>query len=242
MSVLTFLHTNDLHGRLNDALADKLCIWREGVDLYFDSGDGVQTGNLGVPRGDDPLWGLLAKCRCTASVMGNRESHVLEPLWKAKLSGHSHPVLCANMRRKDGSYPLPRWLTLQVRELTIGIVGVMVPMVTERMGAKALSAFLWDPPLEVAGELGRQLRPQVDVLIGLTHIGHTQDLELAKKHPEFDIILGGHSHTELDVPVRVGNTWIAQGGSHARYVGSYRWEAATRSLTGGLFELGRGLT
>ena len=42
------------------------------------------------------------------------------------------------------------------------------------------------------------LRKEVDVYILLSHIGYEEDVEMAKKFPYFDLIIGGHTHTQLD--------------------------------------------
>ena len=44
----------------------------------------------------------------------------------------------------------------------------------------------------------------MDCLIALTHIGFKTDQQLAAECPEIDIILGAHSHTVLEIPVRAG--------------------------------------
>jgi len=227
------LHTNDLHGKLTPELAARLEPLRRECDLYFDSGDAIQTGNLGIPLRTEPVWALLDRLECDGSVLGNRETHILESAFRAKLNGSLHPVLCGNLHRKDGTFPLPRTLERSVSGLRVGVVGVMVPMVTERMKTKAASAYIWDPPIPTARALAEELRPRVDLLIGLTHIGHRQDLELAEAVPLFDVILGGHSHTIVETPVLVGRTAVCQGGSHARFVGVYDWSSET-GLTGGL--------
>jgi 5'-nucleotidase len=231
---LTFLHTNDWHGTLDDRLEAALAQWRREADLFFDTGDAIKAGNLGVPLRPESVWPRLARLNCTASVIGNRETHVLESAFQAKLSGVSHPVLCANLRRKDGSRPLPANLLLEVCGLRVAVFGVSVPMVTERMKTAFASTFLWDPPLEVAKAQIADLRPKADLLIALTHIGYRQDRALAELGG-VDIILGGHSHTVLSTPEKVGNTYIAQGGSHGRFVGRYEWDG--KVLTGGLLPL-----
>jgi 2',3'-cyclic-nucleotide 2'-phosphodiesterase (5'-nucleotidase family) len=229
---IRLLHTNDMHGTLTPERTAKLAEFRSGVDLYFDSGDAIKTGNLGIPLKTEPVWAELDRLRCTASVLGNRETHVLEGAFRAKIAGAAHPVMCGNLRKKDGSRPLPRTLEIECRGIKIGVVAVMVPMVTERMSTKAASAYLWDPPIATAAELGEELRPRVDLLIALTHIGHRQDQELARRASFFDAVLGGHSHTVLEVPERIGSVAICQGGSHCRYVGLYEWDG--REFTGRL--------
>lgn len=233
-NVLRILHTNDLHSSLNEAKLQRLAELRADVHLYFDSGDSIKTGNLGIPRREEPIWREFARLNCTASCLGNRETHVIEAAFKAKVAGAQHPILCANLRKKDGTRPLPTHLVVETEGVKVGVVGVMVPMVTERMVTQAASAYLWDPPDWVAIEVARELRPQVDLLIALTHIGHRQDLELAEMNAGYDIILGGHSHTMVPTPVKVGKTWVCQGGSHGRFAGVYEW---TGELSGSLVPL-----
>jgi 2',3'-cyclic-nucleotide 2'-phosphodiesterase (5'-nucleotidase family) len=217
------LHTNDFHGTLSGARFEALLDLRRGVDLYLDSGDVIRTGNLGIPLRREPAWDALKELACTASVLGNRETHVLDRAFRAKIAGAEHPLLCSNLFAKDGSQPLPGHLVLERAGLRVGIVGVMVPMVTRRMKSQAASAYLWEPPIGLAAEWAQRLRPEVDLLIALTHIGHRQDLELAHRCGEFDLILGGHSHTVVEQPVLVGRTFVCQGGSHGRFAGIYEW-------------------
>ena len=99
-----------------------------------------------------------------------------------------------------------------------------MPMVTERMKTKAASAYLWDPPIPTAIGLARELRPNVDLLIAITHIGHREDVRLAEQCQELDAILGGHSHTVIEEPQWIGSVAVCQGGSHGRYAGAYEWE------------------
>ena len=63
------------------------------------------------------------------------------------------------------------------------------------------------------------MRPKVDVLIALTHLGFDADQVLAEAVPEIDVIVGGHSHTRIEEPVVVGNTLIVQAGEHAKELG-----------------------
>lgn len=182
--------------------------------------------------GTDPVWERLASLHCTASCPGNRESHVLESGLAAKTRGRSHPVVCANWFRLDGASVFEPSLTLSAGGFKVGVVGVMVPMVTERTKTKALSAFRWTDPVIAAAQAGETLRPEVDVLILLSHIGHARDLALVEKVPFFDVVLGGHSHTVVQEPVRHGKTWICQGGSHAKFYGLYTWREG--EFSGGL--------
>ena len=229
---LVFLHTNDFHGTLTEGKVQRILSLKPEGAFFFDTGDCIKTGNLGIPTKRDPAWALLAEAGCDAGVLGNRETHVMGAAFRAKIEGHRHPLLCANLCAKDGSRPLPSSMIFERHGLSVGVFGVMVPMVTERMASRAASAYLWDSPLKAAAEQVLQLRNEVDVLVALTHIGLTQDRALAQAVPGIDIVFGGHSHSVLEIPERVGNTWICQGGSHGRHVGVYEWSEGR--LVGGL--------
>lgn len=144
-------------------------------------------------------------------------------------------MLVANLFRKDGDLVYPRSKIIKLADLDVGIFGVMVPMVTAKMKSRAMSAFLWTDPIEAALRAAEELKPQVDVLIALTHIGIRQDRLLAEKCDLIDIICGGHSHTVLQKPEKVGRAWISHTGSHGRFVGKYAWDGVT--LDGGLIPL-----
>ena len=182
----------------------------------------------------DPAWPLLASLGCSASVIGNRETHILAIPFRAKLDGSRHPVLCANLRTAGGQVVLPGTWSTNVNGLRITVVGVSVAMVTSRMKSAIISAYLWDDPIETAVREAERLRENADVLVALTHIGLPQDKRLAEQTDLYDLICGGHSHDVLDSPLKVNQTWIVQGGSHGRFFGEYEYEFATQSLIGGL--------
>lgn len=233
--VLRLLHTNDFHGRFTVSQAEKLKTLRQEYDaLWLDSGDAIKTGNLGVPLRPEPIWDLFALGGCSVGTLGNRESHVLAAAFRAKIAGAQHTLICANLRDRKGEHVLQPSHMVEHSGSRIGFVGAMVPMVTARMKTQAASAYLWDPPIPAVCEEARRLRQDVDVLIAITHIGLTQDRALAEACPELDVILGGHSHSVLEQPVQLGSVWIAQGGSHGRFVGVYGYDLQSRRLEGGL--------
>ena len=159
---------------------------------------------------------------------------MLEYGLRAKLLGVDHPIVCGNWNDRAGKLVFSGTFETTVDSVKIGVIAAMVPMVTPRMKTQAASAYLWQPPLETLREDAARMRPNVDLLIALTHIGHRADVELAQDNPGIDIILGGHSHTVIQAPELYGSTFLCQGGSHARFAGVYQWDGA---LSGGLVSL-----
>ncbi|MBS1704527.1 MAG: metallophosphoesterase [Armatimonadetes bacterium] len=234
--MLRILHTNDFHGKLTEPMAAWIRAQKTPDTLYFDTGDCIRTGNLGVPLSIEPVWGLLRQAGCDASTLGNRESHPLGFAQRRKVEGAQHPILVANMADKAGEALFERSRVFDVAGLRVGVFGVMVPMVTRTMTTAAASEYLWSQPIPTALEVAEELRPKVDLVIALTHIGIAQDRKLAEAGASIDIILGGHSHTVLEQPERVGSTSICQGGSHGKFLGCYTWDGS--ALSGGLVPIG----
>ena len=235
---MRILHTNDFHGKLNDAKLERLSLLRKSVDFYFDCGDSIKSGNIGFPIGVDPVWPRLQSLDCTAGVTGNREFHITEQGFRAKITGCHHPLLVANLLYKEPSgehlqtYQPNTFSLTADRPLAsgmligdVGIFGVMVPMVTESMSARHISAFINTSPQEAAAQCVERLRGSAKTIICLSHIGLRNDVALAGSVAGIDLIIGGHSHDVVDPPAKIGDTWIAQAGSHGRFAGVLELDA-----------------
>jgi 5'-nucleotidase len=75
------------------------------------------------------------------------------------------------------------------------------------------------PLLETAEQLTRRLRPQVDMVILLSHLGHLGDVAVAEHVTGIDLIIGGHSHTALETIHWVGQTPITRSIVGTQYMG-----------------------
>ncbi len=87
-------------------------------------------------------------------------------------------------------------------------------------------------------------KENVDMIVCVSHSGtwddpkKSEDEILAKKVPEIDLIISGHTHTTLDEAIVIGDTVIASCGEYGKKVGSLsmkkkdngRWELQTYEL------------
>lgn len=225
MPTVHILHTNDFHNHLSPAQANTLHAAKARLEnvLLLDAGDAVSAGNIGVRPGGEPILTRMSEVGYDAMTLGNREFHVADALLRCKIGKAMFPILCANMRWKDDqgvALPVtPHLIKTLPNGLRVAVFGLTVPMVTPRMAARALSAFLFDDPINTARVQIAALRPQADVLIALTHIGIRQDEQLAAACPELDLIVGGHSHVVLTSPEIVNDVPIVQGGWYGHYLG-----------------------
>ena len=68
--------------------------------------------------------------------------------------------------------------------------------------------------------LVRELRDdrKVDLVVLLSHNGIAVDLKLAGRVQGLDVILGGHTHDALPLPILVGKTIVVNSGSHGKFL------------------------
>ena len=222
---LTLLHTNDFHNHLTPAQAAFIQAEKAKHPnvLLLDAGDAISAGNIGVRPGGEPILTLMSETGYEAMTLGNREFHVADTLLRLKLSKAGFPVLCANIRWRDDRGEIlptvPSFTKTLPNGLRVAVFGLTVPMVTPRMTARLVSAFVFDDPVEAAKEQITRLRPGTDLILALTHIGRREDERLAAACPEIDLIAGGHSHNKLFEPLVVNTVPIVQAGWFGHFLG-----------------------
>ncbi|TNF39782.1 MAG: bifunctional metallophosphatase/5'-nucleotidase [Bacteroidetes bacterium] len=104
-------------------------------------------------------------------------------------------------------------------------------------------------PAKKAKKIARYLKNKenVDIVILLSHSGigydkiknryFGEDIELAKKAPEIDIIIGAHTHTRTSDFIKTGNTYIVQTGSYGAEVGKIDFRFTNGEISDFRFEL-----
>jgi 2',3'-cyclic-nucleotide 2'-phosphodiesterase (5'-nucleotidase family) len=228
-SRVVIIHTNDTHGRLQPPVTDRLreIVRQHPGALLLDAGDAISAGNLGFRVGGEPVLETMSDLGYQAMCLGNRESHPRKEIFPKKIDRARFPILSANAVAKgDASLPLRPHVLLSARELRVGVFGVTVPMFTRKQWSQPLCDYWFDDPLEAAERQVAELRARVDVLVALTHIGFRLDQVLAERCPELDLIIGGHSHTDLEQPAWVGTVPVLQARAFGFYAGIARLDVA----------------
>jgi len=77
----------------------------------------------------------------------------------------------------------------------------------------------------------KALRPNVDVLIAITHLSYEDDLRLAEAFPEIDMIIGGHEHEHhrLEIGTLPG-VYKADANARTVFVHDFAFNPKTRKL------------
>jgi len=125
---------------------------------------------------------------------------------------------------------LRRHLVIERGGLRFGVFGVLGFEATHYTGGKGAVTFA--DAIETAKEIVKMLREmeKVDVVICLSHGGVVKgadgrytdgdDVRVAREVPGIDVVIGGHSHTELREPILVnGRTPVVQTGKESANLG-----------------------
>lgn len=197
------LAVNDMHATIEAfpklaAIADSLRKLYPSL-LVLSAGDN-RTGN---PLNDMyevssyPMVSLMNQVGFNATAVGNHEFDVKS---LAPLMGYSNfSYICANIfpSPETGLNIVPTKV-FDVNGIKVGIIGVIQVNSMGRPDThpENVEGIRFTQPENVVGQY-QALSKNWDVKILLSHIGYQEDLEMAERFPWFDLIIGGHSHTQL---------------------------------------------
>lgn len=139
-------------------------------------------------------------------------------------------ILACNLVWAESQAPVLAPFTILERGgVRFGIVGVTSSQVLLGLESKAPGVVVLDP-VESVRRYVAELRPRVDVLIVLSHLGLEEDRALAERVEGIDVIVGGRTQQLLSEPYRVGQTVIVQAGYDGEWLGRLDMEGSRYGL------------
>lgn len=225
---LVLLHTNDTHSRIDPFpddggrfaglggvarrahLVERIRAAHEHV-LLLDSGDIFQGTPYFNLFGGEIEFRTMSALRYDAATLGNHDfDNAVEGLVEV-LPHATFPFVSSNYDVSGAPEALRErvrpYLVRQMGPVRVGIFGLGIAF--ERLVLPSLHrGVTYLDPVPVAREMVQELRRQgCHLTVCLSHLGHRyadparpSDLTVAAAVPGLDLILGGHTHTFLDVP------------------------------------------
>lgn len=209
---------------------------------------------------------MLGYLGCDVSTFGNHEfdyrsKGLVDMLTAAKNSGETLPslVVCNvdwDSMEKNGlsegqkqlqsafeNYGVKDYVVVQKGDVKIAVVGVFG---VDALKCAPTCELLFKDPVESVKKTVEEIKKneKVDMIACVSHSGTWEDEKksedeiLAKEVPDLDLIISGHTHSELKEPIQHGNTYIVSCGEYARNLGSLsmtqkqdgRWEMTSYEL------------
>jgi len=150
-----------------------------------------------------------------AAVLGNHEFDNPIEILQKQMKLANFPFISANIKTLDGRLLVQPYIIKDFKDFKVGIFGLTLKE-TEIIGnPEYIKDLRFDDEIETARKMVAILENKVDIIIALTHLGLWADpskgsRRLAAEVQGIDLIVDGHTHTNLDEPVYVNGTPIVQ--------------------------------
>lgn len=227
-TTLVLLSTNDMHARIQHfprlASAVRACRDTAQLVMLVDAGD-RWTGNAYVdkaPTPGMPMIALMNRLGYDVATLGNHEFDFGQTFLGRMIDSMDFEVICANLESDTCVFPqLAPWVVFEEQGVRIGFVGVVTNY--EGPGHPAGNAANFEglrfpDPQEAARRCAGELRPKVDLLVLVSHMGDDRDAELLAGETRYDLVIGGHTHVLRDT--LVNGTLLTQTGKNLAHVGA----------------------
>jgi 2',3'-cyclic-nucleotide 2'-phosphodiesterase (5'-nucleotidase family) len=242
---ITILHTNDIHARFIPHEAswvkenpkpliggfnelsytvDSLRYVKRWT-ILLDAGD-VMTGNPiteyeydGAEGG--ALFEMMNLVGYDAITLGNHEFDYSQENLRRLLKIARSSVVDANIVDTIGQLFVHNsgYFILEKNGLKIGMIGIMSSKFHDLVNKRGGEGVVILSPVITMQKWTDYLRPYTDIIVALTHEGVYDDSVLAMNVKGLDVIVGGHSHTNLSHPKVVNGVIIVQAGSNCENLG-----------------------
>lgn len=143
------------------------------------------------------------------ATFGNHEFDLKDAdLLQKRINQSDFEYTACNVRRADRGklFPfvqvingqqryVPRYIIHEFRDdkgqsLRLGIIGVVLPF-------NKAEYIAYEPVTQAFRETYEELKPQVDLVVGLTHLDVEEDVALAREAPGPVLFMGGHDHVNM---------------------------------------------
>ena len=214
---LTVLHLNDTHSHVDPQRSGDYKGLGGAVEqaAYIDSvrkadgkrnvlllhgGDFSQGTSYFTELGGNIEIDLLNAAQYDVVTLGNHEfdNGIVE--LSRRLKNLKSDVVCANY--DFSGTPLEDivkpYVIVKKAGLKIGIIGLLTD-ITRVVDIKLVGKLEYIEPAEVVNKYAEYLKKEkgCDLVLCLSHLGYTEDKDMASKIRNVDVIVGGHSHTLL---------------------------------------------
>jgi len=232
------LHINDFHGFANPVIASSTAppiggaaflaakvteLRADGNALFLAAGDlmqGDSWANLSQGKASIELMNLMG---LDATCLGNHEFDFGMSALKQRISEARFPMLAANL----SGMPEVSASKQFVRDgLKISVIGIVTDETPQSSHPRNTVGLKFASPLETARKQISEVASDTDLVVLLTHLGHEVDRKLAESLCSGPapvslpvVVVGGHSHTRVEKPVRIGSCAVLQAWEYGKVLG-----------------------
>lgn len=232
--VIQILHTNDQHGRVLEGKYDGMGFakLKTQIDvlkaenpntLVLDAGDTVHGQTIATLDKGESVIRFMNLMGYDFMTMGNHDFNYGYERGMELAKMADFKVLAANVYKEDKRL-FEAYGIKEVGGVKVGVFGLATPETLYKTHPDNVKGLTFKDPVAEAKEMVSELKGKVDVIICLAHIGLDEESAvtskmIAEKNPEIDVIIDGHSHTELPEGLMVNGVLIASAKEYNKNLG-----------------------
>ncbi len=199
--------------------------------LLLDAGDLIQGGMESYPSRGEVMLEAIDLLGYDAWAIGNHEFDWGYENLARILKGRKTPALAGNIGVRPGQVnPLDTvepFILREVDGVRFAIIGLTTPGMPNWFLPEMLGPLVFERSVEALDRIMPEVRaakPHIIILLlhqGWRHSGDSfgnEVQEIARRFPEIDIMIGGHSHQVVESTL-LGRTLYAQSGYHGNWLG-----------------------
>jgi len=192
--------------------------------VYLVSAGDIFSGNPVVDVYEEkgyPMIDLMNRVGYDITAIGNHEFDYGQKTLSKRMKQAEFKFICANIDTKNTGLIQPKpYAVLKTHGRKLFFLS-LIEIWNDGLPSthpKKLEGLEFLEPENTAREF-THMKNKYNAFIGLTHLGYRADKQLAENFPEFDLIIGGHSHTLKEKAEKINNTLITQAGDDLNYLG-----------------------
>ena len=233
---ISIVHVNDTHGRIEENEKNgelgfaKLKTYFDNRNsnnnaLLLNAGDVVHgTTFAKISRGESVI-DVMNQMGFDAMTAGNHDFNYGYQRLVELNNRANFPIFAANVTNQDGNNIIDSNSIIDVDGVKVGIFGLATEETKTKSSPANTEGLTFANSVETAQNEVANLRNQgAQIIICLSHLGEDKESKetstmIAENVEGIDLIIDGHSHTELQNGRYVGNTLIAQAKAHGYFIG-----------------------
>ena len=220
-TAVDIVFTHDTHSHLNtfttmvDGLETELGGFAR-MNTLIEAQRAQNPDTLVIDGGDFSMGTLIQTVFVPAMVVCNVDWDTME----------AEGLTEGQQRLKDAfaAYGVSDYTVLEKSDVDIAVVGVFGK---DALACAPTCELKFEDPIEAVKQTVADIKANedVDMIVCVSHSGtwedesKSEDELLAKAVPDLDLILSGHTHTELEKPIQHGSTYVVSCGEYGKNLG-----------------------
>ena len=243
---LTIIHFNDTHSHVDPQRAGEhkglggvieqaayidsvRCADGKRNVLLLHAGDFSQGTSYFTELGGDMEIDVANALGFDVMALGNHEFDNGPIELARRLKSLKAHVVCANYNFKGTVLEglVEPYVIVKKAGKKIGIIGLL-PDIHEVVDVRLVADLIYQDPVSVINPIAEHLKNEkkCDFVLCLSHLGYEMDTQIASDLSNVDLIVGGHSHTDL----REIKTVLGRDGEDVKIVQNWKWGLAAANL------------